>query len=224
MSQTASEYLHDQYFNELLRLNTWATEITAANISFAAIVCVIGLTCIIFFASRVLSLSGTGSYAKMNAKHLIGASICFTLSMAEIYLLVTITKYVPTGYTMPKYYLDLDLQRLDCLLSDKGGKKAGFWGDCRYGQGPLCSLTEPCTPCDVNEFMSDDVKERVRNFFPSKCKICTRDINNVTLSSCKTFQEGIGPYCYYRGLKRVLELRPCKMCCVEVNTSVVAPF
>ena len=68
--------------------------------------------------------------------------------------------------------------------------------------------------------MSDDVKERVRDKMGS-CKQCELGSNNQTLSSCPAFVEGKGPYCYYRGITRVLELRDCGKCCYIANTTIV---
>ena len=34
-----------------------------------------------------------------------------------------------------------------CLASGKGGKLPGSSRDCAAGQGPECTLADPCTPC-----------------------------------------------------------------------------
>lgn len=34
-----------------------------------------------------------------------------------------------------------------CLASAKGGKVIGSNRDCLNGEGPVCSKSEPCTPC-----------------------------------------------------------------------------
>ena len=37
--------------------------------------------------------------------------------------------------------------QLTCLASGKGGKVPGSARDCAAGQGPWCTLADPCTPC-----------------------------------------------------------------------------
>jgi len=44
------------------------------------------------------------------------------------------------------------------------------------------------------------------------CEPC--EIKNYQIvNKCETFVEGVGPYCYYRGLHIIKELRPCNRCC-----------
>ena len=218
--QTAANSLQDSLMNHQIKLYSWANEISTASISTAAFVGVFGLTILIWFASRVVLVTGSAGYAKANSKYIVGLVICGVIWFAELYVLVAITSYVPPGVTKPPHYACMNLQRLDCILSSKGPNKAGHSRDCDFGQGPKCTITEPCTPCKVDEFMSDDVKERVRDKMGS-CKQCELGSNNQTLSSCPAFVEGKGPYCYYRGITRVLELRDCGKCCYIANTTIV---
>lgn len=73
--------------------------------------------------------------------------------------------------------------------------------------------------------MTEDVKERIRipgihgNQFSDEddtyeCKICPKNELNISIAGCNdTFVNAVGPYCYYRGYYRVIELRPCHTCC-----------
>ena len=180
------------------------------------------MTVVVWFVSRVILVTGSAGYAKANSRYIVGLCICCVLCIAELYVLMRVTAYVPPGPTKPLYYQALDLKRLDCISSDKGPKLAGSYRDCDFGQGQKCTLTEPCTPCRVDEFMSDDVKKRVRNNL-GNCKICELGYDSKTLRGCEPFVEGEGPYCYYRGITRVVELRDCGTCCYSVNQTQVDP-
>ena len=222
--QTIANELTNVEFLQRQKLNSWATELSAASVSTAAIVVVVGLFSILFFASRVVVHSGSAGYAKANARKITGATVCIILCLAEVYLMIQVTTYIPPGVNKPAYYENLDLKRLDCILSWKGPKIAGSYRDCRHGQGPACTIEEPCTPCNVDDHMTEDVKQRVLDYPGSRgCKICPFDnTTNITGTACnETFQDGIGPYCYYRGFHRVLELKPCSRCCYEVNHTAV---
>ena len=74
-----------------------------------------------------------------------------------------------------------------CLSSGKGGKVPGSNRDCLSGQGPICSLAEPCTPC--TEGLS--------------CALCSPS----NFGGCG-FVDGYGPYCSFGGV-----VRPCLQCC-----------
>lgn len=81
--------------------------------------------------------------------------------------------------------------RLDCIASTKGGKPAGAWRDCWAGEGPMCSLEEPCTPCTDRDI--------------EQCRWCgTYDYTELECN----FVEGVGPYCRFED-----GVRPCEACC-----------
>ena len=227
--ETVGESLQVSYSNHLIRLHTWAAEISAASVSTGAIIVIFLLTGLVFFVSRVLLVTSAAGYMKANAKHTMGMMICLILCLTEVYLLVQITSYVPTGPTTPSYYSDLSLRRLDCLISGKGPNHNmyvhGNPRDCEFGQGKRCTLEEPCTPCSIDETMSEDVKARIRGGVSLEgCNSCQYDVNNKTINSCNHFIDGVGPYCYFRGITRVLELRPCsvEMCCFHDNATRIS--
>uniref|UniRef100_A0A7S1CI81 Uncharacterized protein n=1 Tax=Bicosoecida sp. CB-2014 TaxID=1486930 RepID=A0A7S1CI81_9STRA len=88
--------------------------------------------------------------------------------------------------------LDGKFRRKECTMSVKGGKREGSWRDCRRGEGAICSLEEPCTPCyDTSE---------------EPCRPCS--INNWLPKECH-FVEGVGPYC--RDANGTVA--PCVACC-----------
>jgi hypothetical protein len=73
---------------------------------------------------------------------------------------------------------------VDCLASGKGGKAAGSARDCALGQGPDCSLAQPCTPCAAS------VDARGLDLSSTPCVACS----DSNVGDCG-FLEGIGPYC-----------------------------
>ena len=74
--------------------------------------------------------------------------------------------------------------------------------DCQANQRFTCSLSEPCTPCEISR----------RDEFPStwtRCQSCS--IRN-NFGDCN-FQEGQGPYCWKDG--DMVEVVPCEICCTD---------
>ena len=78
-----------------------------------------------------------------------------------------------------------------CLASTKGGKPAGSWRDCGPSVGPLCSLAQPCTPCNETGLALP-------------CATCASPF----AGACN-FLEGFGPYCAFAG-----GVAPCEKCCL----------
>lgn len=81
-------------------------------------------------------------------------------------------------------------------LQAKGGKRVNSGRDCGAGQGPVCSLREPCTPCldVVNGIAVSD----------SSCQSC----GGLNLGQC-FFLDLVGPYCRYHDGR----VRACDRCC-----------
>ena len=74
--------------------------------------------------------------------------------------------------------------------------------DCQGAKRSTCSLSEPCTPCEIsrrNEFSSTW----------SRCQSCS--IRN-NFGDCN-FRDGVGPYCWKNG--DMLEVIPCEICCTD---------
>jgi len=74
--------------------------------------------------------------------------------------------------------------------------------DCQGAKRYTCSLSEPCTPCEISrrdEFLSTW----------SRCQACS--IRN-NWGDCN-FQDGQGPYCWKDG--DMVEVVPCKICCTD---------
>lgn len=74
--------------------------------------------------------------------------------------------------------------------------------DCSNAKRATCSLSEPCTPCDISrrdEFLSTW----------SRCQSCSIQNN---FGDCN-FQAGKGPYCWKNG--DLLEVIPCEICCTD---------
>jgi hypothetical protein len=221
--QTTADELTGVLYRVTNLANSWNNELSAMNLSWAALVIVFVLFWIIFIASKILLLSSNAGYVQANARNITGAFICLALCIAEVYMLVRITGYVPPGNNKPAFYSAMSMARKDCVLSHKGWKDGQGYRDCDHHQGPECTIDEPCTPCVIDEQMTDDVKARViqqsggengTNYY--NCKICPlNDQTNKTMTACtETFKDGIGPYCYFRGYHKVLELKPCVTCCV----------
>ena len=85
---------------------------------------------------------------------------------------------------------------LECLASGKGGKPAGSARDCAQGQGPDCSLQQPCTPCGASA--------DARGLAAAPCEACS----DAVVGDCG-FLPGIGPYCDFGGG----DVRACERCC-----------
>ena len=73
--------------------------------------------------------------------------------------------------------------------------------DCSNAKGPQCSLTSPCTPCEMSK-SAEFGDEWMR------CRSCTSPLDK----RCD-FVEGVGPYCY-KSSKRS-EIGPCAECCTD---------
>ena len=74
--------------------------------------------------------------------------------------------------------------------------------DCHTNQRSTCSLSEPCTPCEISR----------RDEFPStwsRCQSCS--IRN-NFGDCN-FRDGVGPYCWKNG--DLVEVIPCEICCTD---------
>lgn len=76
-----------------------------------------------------------------------------------------------------------------CHTSTKGGKVTKTKRDCREGQGPFCTLQEPCTPCSAGG-----------------CRGCEVE----TDKNCH-FVQGVGPYCQFGSTRDTIG--PCTQCC-----------
>ena len=95
-----------------------------------------------------------------------------------------------------------------CLASAKGGKVIGSNRDCLNGEGPICSKSEPCTPC--SEGLS--CVSRAARPRPKICRATKLTVRNAqTLSIPKTgcllahqFREM--PFCGW--LRCVFQLQP----------------
>ena len=132
------------------------------------------------------------------------------------------------------------IRRLECLYSNKGGKRPfGDTGDeyrnpcynsslgyehrvneiepyisaardCHQAQRKHCSLSQPCTPCELSrrdEFHNSDSSRHDDGW--SRCQACSVRNGN---GDCN-FVVGVGPYCWKNAER--LEVVPCETCCTE---------
>jgi len=106
--------------------------------------------------------------------------LCVVLQYSYIFK-ASVRAAFPDGNTPPRI-----LQ--SCVASAKGGKLVGSNRDCQKGEGPVCSVAEPCTPCDRG----------------LSCDVCSAS----NRGACG-FVEGWGPYCDFGGGV----VGACRMCC-----------
>lgn len=77
--------------------------------------------------------------------------------------------------------------------------------DCHQGRPPVCSYTNPCTPCELSR--REEFQESLHGW--SRCQACSLANND---GECN-FVKGVGPYCWKNAL--AWEVVPCKKCCTE---------
>ena len=83
--------------------------------------------------------------------------------------------------------------------------------DCHQAQRKHCSLSQPCTPCELSrrdEFHSSDSSRHDADGW-SRCQACS--VRNG-YGDCN-FVAGVGPYCWKN--EERLEVVPCETCCTE---------
>lgn len=77
--------------------------------------------------------------------------------------------------------------------------------DCSRGEGRVCSLSQPCVPCD---------REHLPHWGSGRCRSCSSDFEG----DCK-YIPGVGPYCWeHPGSKTIV---PCKKCCTDKDALFV---
>ena len=83
--------------------------------------------------------------------------------------------------------------------------------DCHQAQRRHCSLSQPCTPCELSrrdEFLHSSDSSRHDDGW-SRCQACS--VRNG-YGDCN-FVAGVGPYCWKNAER--LDVVPCKTCCTE---------
>jgi hypothetical protein len=85
--------------------------------------------------------------------------------------------------------------------------------DCQGGQKSSCSLSDPCTPCEISRFNEFSDKKNLQ-IYPhargwTRCQTCA--LSNK-YGACN-FKDGIGPYCWKNAVS--FEVVPCERCCTE---------
>ena len=83
--------------------------------------------------------------------------------------------------------------------------------DCHQAQRRHCSLSQPCTPCELSrrdEFLHSSDSSRHDDGW-SRCQACSVRNKN---GDCN-FVAGVGPYCWKNAER--LEVVPCETCCTE---------
>jgi hypothetical protein len=102
---------------------SWEREISAVGLSNAALAAVAILGAMFFLGSEVVRVAGYKRWLRGNARHLVGITVCIIISIAEIVTLIMVSTYVPSGLTMPAYYMQgYGWAREDCYNSTKGPK------------------------------------------------------------------------------------------------------
>jgi hypothetical protein len=82
--------------------------------------------------------------------------------------------------------------------------------DCQKAKGKSCSLTEPCTPCEISRF--NEFHNSQRGW--SRCQACALSNRYGDCSFVDgSFVDGIGPFCWKDAVS--LEVVPCQRCCSD---------
>ncbi len=77
--------------------------------------------------------------------------------------------------------------------------------DCGSARGDECSMSQPCTPCELSR--AEEFGDRW-----TRCTTCS----SRNRGNCR-FVEGVGPYCYKGAYTR--EVVPCRSCCTDGDTA-----
>lgn len=93
--------------------------------------------------------------------------------------------------------------------SDMNGKKVDKYipklRNCMGGQGVLCTMDQPCSPCEL---------ETLVEFGDGRCGACSTEFTGAC-----NFIEGIGPYCLASPTSK--KVVPCKTCCTAPEPLIV---
>lgn len=128
-----------------------------------------------------------GAKSKRNKETSIGV-IMFIVLFVQAYYGLPTTKILPRS----QLRTGLVIENV-CFYSPKGGKMTESTRDCHYGEKAVCSIAEPCTPCNPTAGLDKIVMfNLVNNIFRGEhCRrcgganyACPTDVNNAK-SFCK---------------------------------------
>lgn len=105
--------------------------------------------------------------------------------------------YVPTTYSMcPSSKISTDSSVYPFISEAR---------DCHRGQRSVCSISQPCTPCEISRF--SEFHNSSRGW--TRCQTC--GLSNKH-GACN-FKDGVGPYCWMDATS--FEVIPCQRCCTD---------
>lgn len=77
--------------------------------------------------------------------------------------------------------------------------------DCQSAQHGVCSISEPCTPCELSRF--DEFHKSAHGW--SRCQVCAF----ANFFGACDFVNGVGPYCWKDAVS--YKVVPCTKCCTD---------